>query len=288
VALNGVPASKVRTSSDTRWVLAGDRGITYAAAPPEGTDITNGRWWPTSYTGPTRISFDGDLAPGLGLKLGDTITLNVLGREIEGRIANFRHVSFRNGQQNFVLILSPGLIDKAPHSFLATVRVPAVDEEALYRNVTDRFPNISVVRVKDSIAQVNNLIQELVVGIRVATLVTILAGLLVLSGAIAAGGRTRLYDATIFKVLGATRGTILLAYAIEYGLLGLLTGVIAFGLGGAAAYAISRWLLDIPFAMDTEAASTTIVGGAGLTLVFGLVGAWNALAAKPIGRLRAP
>ena len=288
VALNGTPASKVRASSDARWVLAGDRGITYAAAPPDGTDITTGKWWPTNYTGPTLISFDGDLAPGLGLKLGDTITLNVLGREIEGRIANFRHVSFRNGQQNFVLILSPGLIDKAPHSFLATVRVSAADEEALYQRITDRFPNISVVRVKDSIAQVNNLIQELVVGVRLATLVTMLAGLLVLSGAIAAGGRTRLYDATIFKVLGATRGTILLAFAIEYGLLGLLTGAVAFGLGTTAAYAVSRWLLDIPFAMDTEAALTTIVGGAGLTLVFGLVGAWNALAAKPIRRLRAP
>ena len=101
---------------DSRWALNGDRGITYAAARAQGTDITEGKWWPANYTGPTLISFDAELAQGMHLKLGDSMTLNVLGREIEGRIANFRDVDFTNGRQNFVLVLSPGLIDKAPHT----------------------------------------------------------------------------------------------------------------------------------------------------------------------------
>lgn len=288
VALNGVPASQIKARSDARWALAGDRGITYAASPPAGTDVTEGRWWSSSYTGPTLVSFDGDLAPGLGLKLGDTITLNVLGREIEGRIANFRHVNFRNGQQNFILILSPGVIDKAPHTFLATVRVAPSDEEPLYRAVTDRFPNISVVRVKDSIAQVSALLQELAIGIRTATFVTILAGLLVLAGAIAAGGSARLYDATILKVLGATRTRIMSAYALEYGFLGLLTSLVALAFGALAAFAISRWILDVPFLLDIRGALTTIVVGGGLTLIFGMIGAWSALSARSIERLHTP
>ena len=88
----------------------------------KGTVITEGKWWPPNYDGPTLISLDQEVAKGTGLKLGDTITLNVLGREIDGRIANLRKVDFSTGGQNFILVLSPGLIDKAPHSFLATVR----------------------------------------------------------------------------------------------------------------------------------------------------------------------
>ena len=202
---NGVPAADAKVDPGARWALSGDRGITYAATPPPGTRITEGEWWPANYQGPTLISFDGDLAQGLGLKLGDTMTLNVLGREIPGKIVNFRHVDFSNGNQNFILILSPGLIDKAPHSFLATVRVDPQDEEPMYRAVTDKFPSVSTVRVKDAIAQVNGLLQQLSEGVRAASLLTILAGLLVLAGAIAAGQRARLYDSTVLKVLGATR-----------------------------------------------------------------------------------
>src|SRR5262249_45337334 len=155
-----------------------------------------GKWWPANYRGPTLISFDTDLAKGMHLKIGDTITLNVLGRDITGRIANLRNVDFSNGQQNYVLILSPGLIDKAPHSFLATVRVSPAQEEPLYRAVTDKFANVSTVRVKDVIGDLDGLIQKLGLGMRAASFVTILSGLLVLAGAIAAGGRARLYDST--------------------------------------------------------------------------------------------
>ena len=131
-ALNGVPSADAKISSDAKWVLNGDRGITYSATPPPGTNITKGEWWPANYSGPTLISLDQDIAKGTGLKIGDSITLNVLGREITGRIANLRKVDFTTGGQNFVLVLSPGLIDKAPHSFLATVRVDGGDENAMY------------------------------------------------------------------------------------------------------------------------------------------------------------
>jgi putative ABC transport system permease protein len=287
-ALKGVPAEKAKVETGARWVLSGDRGITYAATPPPGTEITQGSWWPANYTGPTLVSFDAELADGLGLKLGDSITLNVLGRELTGRISSFRHVDFSNGNQNFVLILSPGIIDKAPHSFLATVRVDPRDEEPLYRVVTDRFPGISTIRVKDAIAQVNGLLQQLSDGVRAASLVTILAGLLVLAGAIAAGQRARLYDSTVMKVLGATRRQIAAIYAIEYGIIGLATGLIALGAGTAAADAITQRVFAVPFDFDIAAVLTTVLGGTMATLGFGLVAAWSALAARPAELLRHP
>jgi putative ABC transport system permease protein len=165
-ALNNVAAKDLKVDQGAKWVLNGDRGITYASTPPKGSDITQGKWWPANYTGQTLISFDGNLAEGLHLKLGDTITVNVLGREITGKIANFRDVNFSNGRQNFVMVFSPGLLDHAPHDFLATVRVAPRDEEAMYRAVTDKFQNVSTVRVKDAIAQVNGLLQELSDGVR--------------------------------------------------------------------------------------------------------------------------
>ena len=287
-ALHGVPAADAKVDPGVRWTLSGDRGITYASVPPPGTQITEGRWWPANYRGPTLISFDGDLAKGLGLKLGDTLTLNVLGREIEGKIVNFRHVDFSNGNQNFILILSPGIIDKAPHSFLATVRVAAHDEEPMYRAVTDKFPGISTVRVKDAIAQVNGLLQQLSDGVRAASLLTILAGLLVLAGAIAAGQRARLYDSTVMKVLGATRAQIAFVYALEYGFIGLATGLIALAAGTAGAQAVTERVFAVAFDFDPGAVLTTVLGGVVATLGFGLIAAWSALAARPAELLRHP
>jgi putative ABC transport system permease protein len=288
VALKGVAAKDAKVASDSRWALNGDRGITYAAKPPEGSDIVSGKWWPANYSGPTLISFDADLAKGMRLKLGDTITLNVLGREIEGRIANLRDVNFATGRQNFILILSPGIIDKAPHSYLATVRVPPRDEDAMYRAVTDRFHSVSAIRVRNAIAQVNGLLQALSLGVRAASLVTILAGLMVLAGAIAAGQRARLYDATIMKVLGASRAQIALIYAVEYGLTGALAGLVALAAGTAGATVVATQVFHVAAVFDGRAVLLTVVGGGAATLVFGLASAVAALSEKPASRLRNP
>ena len=285
-SLNGVPAAEAKISSDAKWVVNGDRGITYSAAPPPGTIITKGDWWPQDYSGPTLISLDQDVAKGTGLTIGENITLNVLGREITGRIANLRKVDFTQGGQNFVLVLSPGLIDKAPHSFMATVRVEGGDENAMYNRITDQYPNISTVRVKDAIAQVDALLQQLATGIGAASLVTILAGLLVLAGTIAAGARTRLYDATVLKVVGATRSQIALVYIAEYGFLGVATGIIALGAGSLAAAIAAKQILNISFVFDGNAALLTVAGGGTAALLFGLIGALAALRARPAARLR--
>ena len=156
----------------------------------------------------------------------------------------------------------------------------------MYMAVTSRFPNISTVRVKDAIQQVQTLLASLAQGVSAASLVTILAGLLVLAGAIAAGNRARVYDATILKVLGATRTRIALVYLIEYGVLGVATGVIALAAGTLAAWLIALSILDVPFTFDAQAVIVTVASGAAATLVFGLLGALAALRTRPARRLR--
>jgi putative ABC transport system permease protein len=285
-ALNDVPSAQAKVAPDAKWALSGDRGITYAATPPPGTIITQGQWWAPDYRGPTLISLDQSVAQGTGLRIGDSMTLNVLGRSFQGRIASLRKVDFTTGGQNFILVLSPGLIDKAPHAFLATVRVTPEQENAMYMAVTNRFPNISTVRVKDAIQQVQTLLASLAQGVSAASLVTILAGLLVLAGAIAAGTSARLYDATILKVLGATRLRIALVAVIEYGVLGAATGAIALAAGTLTAWVIAFSILDVPFTFDAQAVLVTVAGGGAATLLFGLAGALGALSVRPARRLR--
>jgi putative ABC transport system permease protein len=286
VGLGGVSAGRARVADSARWALNGDRGITYAAEQPPGNEVTKGKWWAKDYDGPTLISLDESIAQGAELDIGDKMTLNVLGREIEGTIYNLRKVNFQNGRQNFVLILSPGVIDKAPHAFLATVRVDPAQENAMYQAITDQFPSVSTVRVRDSIAQLEVFIGQISEGISAASLLTILAGLLVLAGAITAGTRARVYDATILKVQGATRARIAAVHAIEFTVLGVVTGVMALAAGTAGAWAICRFILNIGFTFDLGAAAATVGGGAVAVLLFGLFGALAALGVKPARVLR--
>jgi putative ABC transport system permease protein len=286
--VKGVPSSEVKTQGNGRGLLNGDRGVTYAAAKPKDAHVTKGLWWPPSYNGPTLVSIDSTFAQNLGLQLGDTITVNVLGRDIDATIQNFREVDFRTGRINFFMIFSPGTVDKAPHSFLASVRLAPNQEEALFAAQAKAFPNVTAIRVKDALAQLASLLQALTRGIMAASLVTILAGILVLAGAIAAGHRARLYDAVVLKVLGATRAKLAGVYAVEYGLLGALAGLAAFAAGLIAAWGITYAIFDIPLVFAGRALLLTIVGGALGTLILGLAGGFAALSAKPAARLRNP
>ncbi len=287
--LAGIPVETAPIAPRSRWVVNSDRNVSYASEPPKDSRVVEGpKWWPADYSGPTLVSFDSDIARDMGLKLGDTITLNVLGRDIDARIFNLRDIDFRTGGINFIFILSKGVIDTAPHSFLATVRAAPQDEDAIFNAVTREFPNVSVVRTKEALAQIGAMLEALARGISIASLITILAGILVLAGAIAAGHRARLYDAVVLKVLGATRARLAGVYAIEYGLLGALAGLAALGAGTAAAWSVAYFVLDIPLLFAWKAVAFTIVGGALGTLVLGLGGGFAALAAKPASRLRNP
>lgn len=286
VAVNGVPADKVTPAPNVAWVLRGDRGLTYAAAPPENAEIVAGEWWPADYSGPPLISLDAEAAAGLGLGLGDALTLNVLGREITGRIANLRRIDWTSFGINFVIIFAPGALEGAPHTYIATARAEPAAETPLETAVTDAFPNVTAIRVREALEAAHRILANVGLAVRGAAGVTLLAGVLVLGGAVAAGHRRRVYDAVVLKVLGARRWDVLRAYALEYLILGAATAALADLVGSLAAWVVVVRLMEASWIWlpGTVAATTAI--SLVVTLVFGLGGAWAALGQKPAPLLR--
>lgn len=284
--VKGVPAAQIEVAAEQRWVLQGDRGLTYARDLPAGSSLTAGQWWPRDYNGPPLISIEERAAQGLNVGLGDKLTVNVLGRDIEAEVASIRRLDWSSMGINFVLVFSPGLLERAPHTFLATVKASPAAELNLFRTVTQKFPGISVVRMKDVLTELNAIVLKLGAAVRGAAAITLVAGLIVLAGALAAEHRRRLKEGAILKALGATRRDVILAHVIEYGTVGLVGALLAFLLGWAAAWAMVTVLMNAQFYFAPGVAAATALGGVAATLLLGLAGAWQALAAKPAPLLR--
>jgi putative ABC transport system permease protein len=271
---------------DARWALRSDRGLTYSATLPKGSQLAAGAWWPPDYSGPPLISFDAGLARGMGLTVGDTLTVNLLGREITARIANLRSINWERLGINFAIVFAPGTLEHAPQTDLAAVYLPPAEEETLVRRVTAQFPNVSAIHVREALAAVGRVVGLIGGAVRLTALVTVVAGALVLGGAIAAGHRRRVYDAVVLKVLGATRGLILSGFLVEHGLLGALAGLVAGGLGTFAAYLLVTRLMDTDWVFLPAPLLWTVALAMGLTMILGFAGTWRALGAKPAPFLR--
>ena len=284
--LAGTSVDQVQVAEDKKWAVQGDRAVTQAALPPEDSRISQGQWWPADYRGEPLVSVAEDVAQGLRLKLGDTITVNVLGREITGRIANLRQVDWASLRMNFAFVFSPGTLDGAPRTVLATVAASEAAEDAVELAITDALPNVSAIRIKHALEAVRQIMDQANAAIRATAFVTLLAGGLVLAGAVAAGHRRRVYESVVLKVLGATRGDLLKAFLIEYGILGAATGIIAAGLGTLASWAILVFIMHLEWTFLPSVALITVLVCVLLTLVVGFAGAWKALGAKASQHLR--
>ncbi|HEY6832281.1 MAG TPA: FtsX-like permease family protein, partial [Pseudolabrys sp.] len=290
VSANGIAAEQLKPKEDAAWVLQSDRGITYSNQLPEGSRLVEGEWWQPDYSGPPLVSFEKRIADGLGLKLGDPVTVNVLGRNITAKIANMRIVDWQSLSINFVMVFTPNAFVGAPHMRLATLAYPdggtAAQEGSMIRAVADTFPMVTSVQVKDALEAIGALIGNLLLAIRGASAITLLAAALVLGGALAAGHRHRVYDAVILKTLGATRTRLLAAYTIEYLLLGAATALFGVLSGLVTSWLIVTELMHrrftwLPWPAVAAAAAAVLV-----TVVLGLLGTYRALGQKPAPVLR--
>ncbi len=289
MALNGTEVQKLSVPPEGAWVLRGDRGLTYAKNIPENSTLSQGTWWPADYSGEPLVSFSAQEARELGLKLGDTVTVNVLGRNVTAKIASFREVQWESMGINFVMVFSPNTFAGAPHSWLATLteeKAAPADEAKILNAVTRSYPAITTVRVKDALDVVNRLVAQLGTAIRAAAGVALIASVLVLAGALAAGNRARIHDAVILKTLGATRKTLIAAFSLEYMLIGLATAVFALAAGGVAAWFVVARIMTLPSQFLPEVAVATIAAALILTVGFGLVGTWRVLGHKAAPVLR--
>jgi putative ABC transport system permease protein len=283
-------AEDAHAKDNAAWVLEGDRGITFASKVPDGSSVVEGTWWPADYLGPPLVSLDEEIADGLGLHVGDALAVNVLGREIMARIANLRRVNWRTLGINFVLVFSPNTFAGAPYTTLVTLAFPpgnsSAEENAILRSTARDYPAITSIKVKDVLDAVSNIMSQLAVAIRAASSVALIAAILVLAGAIAAGQRARAYDAVVLKTLGTTRRRLLAAMLVEYALLGAIAALFGLAAGAAAAYVIVTRIMAFDFAWIWSQS----LAAAALALVFaillGLIGTWRVLGIKPAKMLR--
>ncbi|RUW25704.1 ABC transporter permease [Mesorhizobium sp. M4B.F.Ca.ET.215.01.1.1] len=289
MALNGIDVGKVSVPPEGAWVLRGDRGLTYDAKMPANATLTQGTWWPQDYAGEALVSFSAEEGRQIGLKLGDTVTVNVLGRNVTARIANFRQVEWETMGINFVMVFSPNTFAGAPHGWLATLtdkNASTADDARLLNAVTRAFPAVTTVRVKDALDIVNRLVGQLGTAIRTAAGVALIASVLVLSGALAAGNRARIHDAVVLKTLGATRRTLITAFSLEYVLIGLATAVFALAAGGVAAWFVVARIMTLPSHFMPEVAVATMLVSLAVTVGIGLAGTWRVLGHKAAPVLR--
>jgi putative ABC transport system permease protein len=289
VAARGVKAEDLKPSTDAEWVLQSDRGLTYTGEIPKGSKIVEGKWWGADYEGPPLVSIEKKIADGLGLKIGDEIVVNVLGRDIPATIGNMRTVDWQGLGINFVLVFSPNAFKGAPHSHVATLTEPHPDpagDAHIIKSVADAFPMVTSVRVREALETIGTVVTNLVLAIRGASAVTLISAILVLGGALAAGHRHRVYDAVILKTLGATRARLLGAYALEYLMIGFATAIFGVIAGSVAAWLIVTRLMTLSFIWQAGSAAGVVAAALIVTVGLGLAGTLLALNQKPATVLR--
>ena len=285
VRVKGLDPEQALVRDEHAWLIQGDRGLSYATAPPDNPTVA-GSWWPEDYAGPPLLSVEADVMEAFDLALGDTITVNVLGRELTAEVRHVREIEWQGMQLNFALLLSPEPLRRAPHGYIATVSATPEAEARIERTLAREFPQITVVRVREALGRVAELMGGIAAAARSVGAVTLLAGALVLAGAVAAGHRRRTYESVVLKVLGVRRRDVVLIHAAEFALLGIVTGVIAAGAGTVTAWAVTTQVLDQDWVFLPGAAA----GAAGfcvlLTLGLGLFGTWRALGEPASPHLR--
>jgi len=290
VSLAGRRAEDVKAPPEAQWVLRGDRGLSYAAEVPAGSRVVAGEWWPTDHAGEPLVSFEAELARDLKLSVGDTVTVNVLGRNVTARIANLREVHWESLGINFVMVFSPNVLKGAPHNLLATItlppNVPLAAEAQLAREIGKAHPAVTVIRVKDAVDAFNAVFEKVMLAVRAAGGVTLLAGALVLAGALATAQQQRIRLAVILKAIGGTRRQILTMHLVEYLVLAAITAVVALGIGALGAWAVLTYLMKVEFTFSWSAVSQAILLSSALVVALGMAGTARVLSARSAAHLR--
>ena len=248
VRIAGRPVAEVQVADNVAWTLRRDRGLTYAETVPDGTELVAGEWWSPDYTGPPLVSIDEEIAAGYDVKLGDTLTFNLLGRNLEARISSIRReVDWSGGRLDFLFILDPGAVAGAPHTFVAAVDVPAAAESDLLDRLATALPNVTPITVREVVARATEVLTRIELAVYVVAGFTLGGGILALIGGILAARERQRYETVVLKVLGARRAVLLRAFLIEYLVIGLAVALIGGFLGSLAAWVLITQVMTLPW-----------------------------------------
>ena len=268
------------------WVLRGDRGISYAQSMPEQTVLTAGQWWPDDYTGSAQISFAAEEAEEIGIGLGDTLTLNILGRSISADITSLREVDFSNADMGFVIVLNANALKGAPHSHIATVYAQAEAEIPLLNELGEAFPNVTGIQVREAVLLVSGIVSAIASAAFICAIATLITGVLILISAASANNIQRAYEAAILKTLGATRKEILVSFVFRSAMVGALAASVALGAGLLGGWGVFYFVFGSEFKIIWFNAAIILIGGVGTTLITGVLFAIGPLSQSATTELR--
>ncbi|MFU8781387.1 MAG: ABC transporter permease, partial [Kiritimatiellia bacterium] len=286
-SIKGIPVSEASIDPSVRWAVRGDRFMTFRETLPQGNQLVRGRWWhKDDEISDPQVSITADIGAGLGLEPGDRLGVNVLGREIEAVVANWRSVDWGSLQLNFALVFHPGALAGAPASWLASVHTDGTNEGVLFRAITSAFPNVTVIGTRDVLAQAARTINRIGMAFRAVGGVALLAGFLVLAGAVAADQQRRIREAVIAKVCGATRRDLMLALLAEFSLLALAGLLLSLIVGSVAGFGIIHGLMKIEYTAALPTVMAYLLPGIALVILIGVAGTWHVLGQSPARHLR--
>lgn len=285
---NGQLIREQDVGDEIRWAVRGDRGLSYSTKPPKNAHLIEGKWWPENYHGKPLVSVDDRFLSGMNLKIGDTLTLNVLGEDIVATVANARDIDYTTFQINFALMLSPGVLEKFPQTYLATIHLGNhADKEAeLVKKIAKQFPGVTIIRTTEVVNLVRDVMQHIATALRITVAISLLAGFLVLTSALSATLEQRLYDTAILKVLGARRRDILKSCTAEWMLLAIITALIAAVIGTFSSYLVLMRLRGQTFALMPEVTLITIFSCIVVIWITGYFGNRRLFSLKPASLLR--
>jgi len=284
--VNDIPAEDAYQDTGDRWVLSRDRRMTYTSEIPPTSEILEGEWWPEDYNGPPVVSIATEVANAFDIGVGAELTLNIMGRDINATVANVRDIDWGSFAMNFAITFAPGTLESAPATYVTTVAMDKSAEMKAQTDIAKAFPNITTIRVRDALNLANSILEAIAQAVRYSAAVTLLAGVLVLAGAIAAGQKRRIYDAVVFKVLGIDRKQMMRVFLAEYFMLGLITALVACGIGTLCAWSIQTYVMEMGWRFSFMAVFSVAFGALVLSVLFGMIATWRILGVRPAPYLR--
>lgn len=281
------PPSQSREEKRKNWYVNREYVLTFLDDVPKDNRIVRGTWWkPGQKFVRPQVSVEEEAAKSLGIDIGTVVDLNIQGTILQAEVSSIRKVEWGNFSTNFYLIMSPGSLDGAPMTYVATVRVAPRDEATFQSAVVAAFPNVTAINIGEVLSSFARVLDRLSLAIRAVAVFCLLAGALVMAAALAATRYRRLYEAVILKALGATRGLIARSFAAEYALLGCVAGTIGVVLASAFSWAILRYILELPWALELELLGVGLGCTILLTLLVGFLSTYRLLGQPPLSVLR--
>ncbi|HIL84829.1 MAG TPA: FtsX-like permease family protein, partial [Pseudomonadales bacterium] len=226
------------------WFINREFVLTYMAGPPpKDNEVIEGTWWNEERAKNAEVSLEQDAAKRLHAKIGSELVIDIQGVPVSATVTSIRKVNWRNMRTNFYMIYSPGALDGAPITYVATVHVSDRKELELQHAIVEALPNITALSTRDIVNTIESTVSKLITLVDFMSGFAIAAGLFILSGSIASTKYRRLRESAVLKILGAQRKVVTTILGIEYVTLGVIAAFVGIGLAQGLSWAVMKYMI---------------------------------------------